>query len=220
MIVVLVGGCAQTKAFFSGKGGSDSSGQGSILGAPEAEHYLAELYDLAASDPATKAEIFADAQAGAQLTPGPQTNLRFALVLATAGHPESDPEQAQSLLRELLTQIELMTAAEISLATIHLNAATTATVAATSPEISASTGIKPDPVLMLAPWLVVTWALDRAWLWRWENLQRLEIRCYRSLHKQMPPARRRPISLRSKFFVISGPASSTFLSSNSTYGKS
>lgn len=121
IVVVLLSGCAQTKSFFSGTRKSEaSSGDVGILGAPTADDYLAELYDLAAGDPATQAEIFADARAGSQLTPGPQTHLRYALVLATPGHPEADPEQAQSLLRELLTQTEIMTASEISLATIHL----------------------------------------------------------------------------------------------------
>ncbi len=120
--IVLLGACSQTKSFLSGLSKSDApSGEAAILGAPGAEHYLDELYRIATGDPATKAEIFADAESGAQLTPGPQTNLRFALVLATPGHPESDPEMAQSLLREILTQVELMTPAEISLATIHLN---------------------------------------------------------------------------------------------------
>ena len=55
-----------------------------------------------------------------RLTPGLQTNLRFALVLATAGHPETNPEQAQPILQELLTQTPLLTPAEVSLATINL----------------------------------------------------------------------------------------------------
>ena len=42
-------------------------------------------------------------------------------MLATPGHAESDPEQAERLLREVLTQTELLTPAEISLATIYLN---------------------------------------------------------------------------------------------------
>jgi len=121
LAVALLAGCAQTKSLFSGMGKSDTpAGDPGILGAPEADQYLAELYDLAAGDPATQAEIFADARSGSQLTPGPQTNLRFALVLATPGHTEADPEQAQSMLREILTQTELMTQAEIALATIHL----------------------------------------------------------------------------------------------------
>jgi len=122
--VALLAGCAQTKDFITGMGNSlTSGGEAGILGAPQAEHYLDELYKLAAGDPATQAEIFADAQAGAQLTPGPQTNLRFALVLATPGHVEFDPQRAQSMLREILTQTALMTPAEISLATIHLKSA-------------------------------------------------------------------------------------------------
>lgn len=123
LIAALLGGCAQTKSWLDGKRSPPSAaGDTVILGAPNAEQYLQELYDLAAGDPATQAEIFADAASGAKLTPGPQTNLRFALVLATPGHAESDPQKAQGLLREILTQRELMTSAEIALATIHLKA--------------------------------------------------------------------------------------------------
>ena len=122
--VVLLSACAQTKEFITGMDKSPTAGvEIGILGVPDAEQYLNELYDLAAGDPATQAEIFADAQSGAQLTPGPQTNLRFALVLAPPGHGEFDPTQAQSMLREILTQAALMTPAEISLATIHLKSA-------------------------------------------------------------------------------------------------
>ena len=100
-----------------------NSGDPVILGAPDANQYLNELYNLAAGDPATQAEIYADAESGAKLTPGPQTNLRYALVLATPGHPDADPQVAANMLREILTQPELMTPAEISLATIHLKSA-------------------------------------------------------------------------------------------------
>ena len=92
-----------------------------ILGAPDASVYLRELQNLAAGDPAMQAEIYADAASAAQLTPGPNTNLRLALVLATPGHSESDPVQAESMLREVLAQTELLTSAEAALATIHLN---------------------------------------------------------------------------------------------------
>jgi len=118
--VVLLGGCAQTKSFFSGKSQSDSSGDVGILGAPQIDYYLRELELLASGDPASQAEIFADAQSGSQLTPGPQTHLRFALVLATPGHPESNSLQASSMLREVLAAPELLTQAEIALARIHL----------------------------------------------------------------------------------------------------
>jgi hypothetical protein len=124
LTVLLLTGCAQTRDFLTGSSRSDSSdGDVGILGAPEAEHYLAELQRLASGDPATQAEIFADAQSGSQLTPGSQTNLRFALVLATPGHSEFDPDLAASLLREVLARTELLTQAEIALATIHLKSA-------------------------------------------------------------------------------------------------
>ena len=132
LTVALLAGCGSTKDFLSGVDKSDTqSSDIGIFGAPEAEQYLDELYRLASGDPATQAEIFADAQAGAQLTPGPQTNLRFALVLATPGHPGSDANRAQSMLREILARTELMTQGEIALATVHLNAAEKLAVAQT-----------------------------------------------------------------------------------------
>lgn len=123
-IVTLLGGCAQTKSWMdSMRRSPGSSSDPVILGAPDADQYLQELRDLAAGDPATQAEIYADAESGAKLTPGPQTTLRFGLVLATPGHPESDPQQAATLLRETLAQTALLTPAEVSLATIHLKSA-------------------------------------------------------------------------------------------------
>jgi len=120
VIVATMAGCTQTSDWLKGRRTAKADDP-IILGAPEADMYLGELSDLASGDPATQAEIFADADAGATLTPGPNTQLRLALVLATPGHPESDPEQAERLLREVLTQTELLTPAEISLATIYLN---------------------------------------------------------------------------------------------------
>ena len=123
LIVAAVAGCAQTKGWLSGIGRSPTSTDQIILGAPEANDYLSELYRLASGDPATQAEIYADANSVATLTPGPSTNLRLALVLAIPGHAEADPQRAQSLLRELLSRTELMTPAEISLATAYLKTA-------------------------------------------------------------------------------------------------
>ena len=122
--VALLSGCAQTRSWLDKvtPGASQSSSGTVILGAPSADDYLQTLDLLATGDPATQAEIYADAESRSTLTPDPSTNLRFALVLATPGHSESDPEQAQSMLRELLTQTALMTSYEIALAEIHLNA--------------------------------------------------------------------------------------------------
>jgi len=120
ILAALFAGCAQTSDWLQGRRSGQPTGA-VILGAPAADVYLEELRLLATGDPATQAEIFADADAAAALTPGPSTQLRLALVLATPGHSESNPEKAQSMLREVLTQTLLLTPAEIALATIHLN---------------------------------------------------------------------------------------------------
>ena len=123
VVASVMSGCAATNkatGWLKGQRTADARDP-VILGAPEADAYLKELSDLAVGDPATQAEIYADAAAAAQLTPGANTELRLALVLATPGHTESDPEQAQSMLREVLAQVQLLTPAEVSLANMHLN---------------------------------------------------------------------------------------------------
>ena len=120
IVAATLSGCAQTTDWIKGRISYKSDDAG-ILGAPEIEVYIAELGRISGGDPAAQAEIFADASAAAQITPRPSTNLRLGLVLATPGHPESDPEKAQSVLREVLTQTLLLTPGEISLAVIHLN---------------------------------------------------------------------------------------------------
>lgn len=119
LVIALLSGCQTTTDWLKGRR-TASPDDPIILGAPEADAYLSELFELASGDPATQAEIFADAESAATLTPDTSTRLRYALVLATPGHSESNGTQAQSLLRELLAQQELMTNAEISLATIFL----------------------------------------------------------------------------------------------------
>ncbi len=120
MIAVLcvTAGCETTSDWL--KGFTNRQDEVIILGAPGAGSYLSDMYNLAGSDRAIQAEIFADAEAAATLTPGTMTILRFALVLATPGHPGTNAVKAQSMLRELLSQPDLMTPGEIALATIHL----------------------------------------------------------------------------------------------------
>ena len=120
MIAVLLvsAGCETTSDWL--KGFTNKQDEVIILGAPGAGSYLSDMYDLAESDRATQAEIFANVEAAATLTPGTMTNLRFALVLATPGHPGTNAVKAQSMLLDLLSQPDLMTPGEIALATIHL----------------------------------------------------------------------------------------------------
>lgn len=122
VMAAMLSGCSQTRGWLDTVRGDESDGvdETIMLGAPAADEYLTELSALSSDDPALQAEIFADSQAAAQLTPNPSTRLRYALVLGTPGHPESDPQQAQSILRELMAQPALMTPTEIALATIFL----------------------------------------------------------------------------------------------------
>jgi hypothetical protein len=117
-VFVLTAGCESTSSWL--KQWSNQNEDPIILGAPEASAYLNDIYKLAGGDPATQAEIFANAKTAAELTPGTSTQLHYALVLATPGHAETSDIEAQSLLRSLLAAPELMTPAEIALATIHL----------------------------------------------------------------------------------------------------
>jgi len=120
LVAIVLSGCGQTSDWIRGRSNRDSNDPG-LVGAPPAEIFIAELGKIASGDPAAQAEIYADASAAAQLTPDASTNLRLGLILAIPGHPESDPERAQTILREVLAQTLLLTPAEISLATIHLN---------------------------------------------------------------------------------------------------
>lgn len=116
--LVMTAGCESTSNWLKGRKTADADDI--VLGAPDVSQYLNELYALASGDPATQAEIYADAEAAATLTPGTSTALRFALVVATPGHSESDSARGQSLLREVLAQKDMMNSAEIELATIYL----------------------------------------------------------------------------------------------------
>lgn len=120
-LVSLLSACAQTKHVMASMGrSSEPTDDAVVLGAPDAEQYLIELQQFSNGNPRTQQETFEDAQAEATLTPGPQTNLRYAMILATPGHAGFNPEIAQNLLRDVLTQSSILTPAEISLATIHL----------------------------------------------------------------------------------------------------
>ena len=116
---VVLSGCESTSNWLKGRRTAEATDT-VILGAPEANTYLSELQQLASGDPATQAEIFADAESAATLTPGTSTQLRYALVLAAPGHSEADPVAAQGIFRELLVQPEMLTSAEVALATIFL----------------------------------------------------------------------------------------------------
>ena len=116
---LLLSGCETTTNWLKGRKTADPTDE-LILDSTDANVYLNEMFELISGYPATQAEIYADAESAATLTPGPSTQLRYALVLATPGHSGSNDAEAQRLLRDILAQTEMMTTAETALATIYL----------------------------------------------------------------------------------------------------
>jgi hypothetical protein len=78
------------------------------------------LQRLTTGAPAEQAEILADAKSAYARTPFGGGQLRYALVLATPGHPAADPVLAQRLLRELAAQPEALMPAERALTSVEL----------------------------------------------------------------------------------------------------
>lgn len=75
---------------------------------------------LAQSPPAEQAEILAAARDAYQRTPQGGAQLRYALLLATPGHPGRNPQQAQRLLRELIAQPEALMPVERAVVLVEL----------------------------------------------------------------------------------------------------
>jgi len=78
------------------------------------------LQQLVQGTPSDQAEIVAGAQRDYETAPTPSRQLRFALILATPGHPGTDLPRAQRLLRELMANPEMLLASERSLAFLEL----------------------------------------------------------------------------------------------------
>jgi len=76
---------------------------------------------LAQSPPAEQAEILAAAREAYQRAPQGSAQLRYALLLATPGHPGRNPQQAQMLLRELIAQPEALVPVERAVVLVELS---------------------------------------------------------------------------------------------------
>ena len=82
--------------------------------------YMVLLQRLIQGAPAQQAEIVATAQKDYETAPTPSRELKFALVLATPGHPATDQPRAQRLLRELMASPEMLLTGERALAFVEL----------------------------------------------------------------------------------------------------
>lgn len=121
LALLVTSGCETTANWLKGRRTAEP--EEVILNAPDANQYLYELQNLATGDPLVQAEIVADSEAAATLTPSPSTRLRYALVRATPGHAGTNYGEARHVLQQLLAQTEMMTSAEVALANIYLAAA-------------------------------------------------------------------------------------------------
>lgn len=81
--------------------------------------YMEALQTMVQGSPAEQAEVLAAARtAYEQAGQGPAT-LRYALLLATPGHPAQDPREAQRLLHDALARPELLSSIERALAIVE-----------------------------------------------------------------------------------------------------
>jgi len=82
--------------------------------------YMLLLQRLIQGAPAVQAEIVSSAQKDYETAPTPSRQLKFALVLATPGHPATDLPRAQRLLQELMASPEMLMSGERALAFVQL----------------------------------------------------------------------------------------------------
>jgi hypothetical protein len=75
---------------------------------------------LVQAGPAEQAELLADARAAYERTPQGSAQLRYALLLATPGHPARDPVKAQTLLRDLASVPEALVPIERAVTLVEL----------------------------------------------------------------------------------------------------
>jgi hypothetical protein len=79
------------------------------------------MQHLVQAAPAEQAEIVAAAREAYEHAPQGSAKLRYALLLATPGHPARNPTQAQKLLRELAAQPESLLPPERAVALVELS---------------------------------------------------------------------------------------------------
>lgn len=82
--------------------------------------YLETMGALVDGDPVEQVESFEAAKRAAEWAPTTTNRLRFALALATPGHPSADPLEAQGLLNELMASRDALLPEERMLAAVHL----------------------------------------------------------------------------------------------------
>jgi hypothetical protein len=83
--------------------------------------YLQLLQRLVQGRPSEQAEIVTNAQREYDTAPTPSRELKLALILGTPGHPASNLTKAQTLLRELMANPEMLLPGERALTFLELS---------------------------------------------------------------------------------------------------
>ncbi|HJX20984.1 MAG TPA: hypothetical protein VJ454_08330 [Steroidobacteraceae bacterium] len=83
--------------------------------------YLQLLQRLVQGRPSEQAEIFTNAQREYDTAPTPSRELKLALILGTPGHPATNLTKAQTLLRELMANPEMLLPGERALTFLELS---------------------------------------------------------------------------------------------------
>lgn len=118
VLLVALGGCAQTQNWLGDHGIPGFAGGNSVE--VNTESIIAELDVLVTGGPTIQTKIHSDAKTTATSNPTSLTKLRYALVLATPGHASTDVHTARDLLNEILAQPETLTATQTSLAKLYV----------------------------------------------------------------------------------------------------
>jgi len=120
-LLLAVSGCGTNAGLFGSAGDRPAASINVEPTAAGMAGYLELMSNLVEGDQVTQAEVFQDASRAVEWAPTTTNRLRYALALATPGHPSADPVAAQSLLNELLASTDTLLPEERILATIHLN---------------------------------------------------------------------------------------------------
>jgi len=116
--LLIASGCTSTTGWLD-RDGDDGTATRDVDGA-DVSGYLRTMRDLAAGDPATKAEVFARVDDAFLQAPTTTNRLHLALALATPGHAGADAERAREMLTGILARSELLLPAEVTLAELQL----------------------------------------------------------------------------------------------------
>jgi hypothetical protein len=120
--MLLIGGCASNEMFPRYRPPAQAAPvvNRATASSTAVSETLQLLQKLVKASPAEQAEIVAAAQRDYETAPTPSRQLRFALILATPGHPATDLPRAQRLLRELMANPEMLMSGEQALTFLEL----------------------------------------------------------------------------------------------------